>query len=540
MEFLTSNFSRHSQRAPLALKVTALITAFLFACPGLYLIWRNITSDSDPLGLLFSEQTLSPLMRTINLTVMVTLSAAILGTGLAWLTIRTDLPSRRVLKLILPLPLVFPTFVGAAAFIRTLNPGGIANNLLENIGIDRTLELHGLFGAWLVLTLFTYPYVYLPVAARLKNLPSSLEESARLLGDSGWATFRKVILPQIASSLFAGSLLVFLYTISDFGAVQLMRYDTLTRAIWTTRLNNQPVSFALALILLSLAAFAVIVETLFSRKFRKPDFATQVEVILTPLKKWKSLAVSVSWLIVFLALITPTIALGDWAADGLLREFRGGRPLFIEFEDIIKPTINTAWISMLTAVIAAVIVLPVSYLVAKYRSPIGNTANAVMTSTFAMPGLLIALSMFFWTLRTSWAAEHLRGTIVILIFAYLVRFSAQALAPARAAVASIPESMEDASQVLGASKIKRFFSIDLPVVTPGLLAGSGLVLMSTMKELPITLLVAPFEFPTLTTKIFQSFEDAFVAEGGLLALILVLLSAILTWILVIRRADHLA
>ena len=540
MEFLTRNFSRHSQRAPLALKVTALITAFLFACPGLYLIWRNITSDSDPLGLLFSEQTLSPLMRTINLTVMVTLSAAILGTGLAWLTIRTDLPSRRVLKLILPLPLVFPTFVGAAAFIRTLNPGGIANNLLENIGIDRTLELHGLFGAWLVLTLFTYPYVYLPVAARLKNLPSSLEESARLLGDSGWATFRKVILPQIASSLFAGSLLVFLYTISDFGAVQLMRYDTLTRAIWTTRLNNQPVSFALALILLSLAAFAVIVETLFSRKFRKPDFATQVEVILTPLKKWKSLAVSVSWLIVFLALITPSIALGDWAADGLLREFRGGRPLFIEFEDIIKPTINTAWISMLTAVIAAVIVLPVSYLVAKYRSPIGNTANAVMTSTFAMPGLLIALSMFFWTLRTSWAAEHLRGTIVILIFAYLVRFSAQALAPARAAVASIPESMEDASQVLGASKIKRFFSIDLPVVTPGLLAGSGLVLMSTMKELPITLLVAPFEFPTLTTKIFQSFEDAFVAEGGLLALILVLLSAILTWILVIRRADHLA
>ena len=265
-----------------------------------------------------------------------------------------------------------------------------------------------------------------------------------------------------------------------------------------------------------------------------------MEVILTPLKKWKSLAVSVSWLIVFLALITPTIALGDWAADGLLREFRGGRPLFIEFEDIIKPTINTAWISMLTAVIAAVIVLPVSYLVAKYRSPIGNTANAVMTSTFAMPGLLIALSMFFWTLRTSWAAEHLRGTIVILIFAYLVRFSAQALAPARAAVASIPESMEDASQVLGASKIKRFFSIDLPVVTPGLLAGSGLVLMSTMKELPITLLVAPFEFPTLTTKIFQSFEDAFVAEGGLLALILVLLSAILTWILVIRRADHLA
>ena len=540
MEFLTSNTARHNQRAPLALKVTALITAFLFACPAIYLVWRNITSDSDPLKVLFSEQTLSPLIRTINLTIVVTLSAAILGTGLAWLTIRTDLPSRRILKIILPLPLVFPTFVGAAAFIRTLNPGGLANNLVEKIGIEKTLELHGLFGAWLVLTLFTYPYVFLPVAARLKNLASSLEESARLLGDSSWSTFRKIILPQIASSLLAGSLLVFLYTISDFGAVQLMRYDTLTRAIWTTRLNNQPVSFALAVILLTFAALAVIIETLISRRFRKPDTSTQAETVLISLGKWKPIAITASWLVVFLALITPTIALGDWAADGLLREFRGGRPLFIDFEDIIEPTINTAWISMLTALIAAAIVLPVSYLVARYKSSIGNTANAIMTSTFAMPGLLIALSMFFWTLKNSWAAEHLRGTIFILIFAYLVRFSAQALGPARASVASIPPSLEDASQVLGASKIKRFFTIDIPVVAPGLLAGSGLVLLSTMKELPITLLVAPFEFPTLTTKIFQSFEDAFVAEGGLLALILVLLSAILTWVLVIRRADHLA
>jgi len=540
VEFLTSKKLRHNQRAPLALKVIALISAFLFACPAIYLVWRNITSDSDPLGVLFSEQTLSPLMRTINLTILVTLSAAILGTGLAWLTIRTDMPSRRILKIILPLPLVFPTFVGAAAFIRTLNPGGLANNLVEKIGIEKTLELHGLFGAWLVLTLFTYPYVFLPVAARLKNLSSSLEESARLLGDSSWSTFRKVVLPQIASSLLAGSLLVFLYTISDFGAVQFMRYDTLTRAIWTTRLNNQPVSFALALILLTLAAVAVLIETFVSRRFRKPDATTQVETVLISLGKWKPIAITASWLIVFLALITPTIALGDWAADGLLREFRGGRPLFIDFKDIIEPTINTAWISMLTALIAAAIVLPVSYLVAKYRSSIGNTANAIMTSTFAMPGLLIALSMFFWTLKTSWAAEHLRGTIIILIFAYLVRFSAQALGPAKASVASIPPSLEDASQVLGASKFKRFFTIDIPVVTPGLLAGSGLVLMSTMKELPITLLVAPFEFPTLTTKIFQSFEDAFVAEGGLLALILVLLSAILTWILVIRQADHLA
>ena len=146
----------------------------------------------------------------------------------------------------LPLPLVFPTFIGAAAFIRTLNPGGLASGLLAEIGIDATFELRGLFGAWLVLTLFTYPYVYLPVAARLRRLPGSLEESARVLGDSAPQAFRRIVMPQIAGSIAAGTLLVFLYAISDFGAVQLMRYDTLTRAIETNYLARPAVAQAMA------------------------------------------------------------------------------------------------------------------------------------------------------------------------------------------------------------------------------------------------------------------------------------------------------
>jgi iron(III) transport system permease protein len=132
-----------TQKAPSALRGVSLVLAAAFSFPGLYLIWRNISTGADPLGLLTSQRTLAPLWRTLKLAVTVSLSAAIIGTALAWLTMRTDIPLRRTWRTVLPLPLVFPTFIGAAAFIRTLNPGGLANGLFNSIGIQQAPELRG-------------------------------------------------------------------------------------------------------------------------------------------------------------------------------------------------------------------------------------------------------------------------------------------------------------------------------------------------------------------------------------------------------------
>ena len=178
-----AQFGIPARRAPVPLRVTGGVVAVAFAFPALYLIWRNVTEGSDPIGLLTSSRTLEPLGRTIRLALTVSLSAAVLGTGLAWFATRTDVPLRRFWRVALPIPLVFPTFIGAAAFIRAANPGGLLHDLFAEVGIGNTPELRGFWGAWVVLTLFTYPYVYLPVAARLSHLPGSLEESARLTGD---------------------------------------------------------------------------------------------------------------------------------------------------------------------------------------------------------------------------------------------------------------------------------------------------------------------------------------------------------------------
>jgi len=177
-------------------------------------------------------------------------------------------------------------------------------------------------------------------------------------------------------------------------------------------------------------------------------------------------------------------------------------------------------------------------LVGRHRSRTGSLAHAVVISTFALPGLLIALSMRFWVLRTDMVLELLGDTTVLLIFAYIVRFGSLAMGISVVAVRSVPDRLHDSARLLGAGPVRRFFTVDMPVMGPALGAAGGLVLLSVMKELPISLFVSPLDFSTLTTRIFGSFEDAFIAEAGLMSVILVVLSFALTWFFVVRRQDH--
>ena len=157
---------------------------------------------------------------------------------------------------------------------------------------------------------------------------------------------------------------------------------------------------------------------------------------------------------------------------------------------------------------------------------------------FALPGLLAALALAFWTLGSD-LLVHFYQTIPLLITAYVLHFGALALGSARVAVAGIPERLDDAARALGGSRLRRFFRIELPLMAPGLLAGAGLVLLSAMKELPATLLLSPPGFSTLATKIWGAAEDAIWSDASLASLVLLVASAILTWALVLRRGGAL-
>jgi iron(III) transport system permease protein len=253
----------------------------------------------------------------------------------------------------------------------------------------------------------------------------------------------------------------------------------------------------------------------------------------------KPLALTAISFVVGLALFAPAISLADWGLFGWLRDQNGTTALRMDWSDVIVPTWNTIWISLVAAAAAIAAMLPIAYLLARHRSRTGDLVNTVVVAGFAIPGLVVALSLIFWTLHAS-PFEFLIGSLPVLVFAYVVHFGAQALRTSQVAVSTVPKQMDDAARLLGARKFRRFFTVDLPLMTPGLAAGGGLVMLSTMKELPATLLVAPIGFRTLAVEIWSTYEALYLPETALLALVLVGISALLTWLLVVRRASHLA
>ena len=522
--------------APAPLAAVSALVACLFATPLAYLAVRGLT-EGGTLAAWTSAATLGPLARTLLLGVSVAAASAVLGTALAWLVARTDLPGRRAARLLLPLPLVMPSFIAAFALLAAFAPGGLLEGLLEPLGVDRLPAFEGFWGALYVLTLFTYPYVYLPVVARLGQLPASLEESARLLGRGPAAVFRTVVAPQAAGAVWAGTLLVFLYTISDFGAVQLLRYETLTSSIYASRVFDRAGALAQSLLLGVLAVAVVAAERSATRGAQPGRLAAGARSLRVPLGRWRGPAVALVAGVVGLALVAPVGVLAFWAGRGLVAGSTRAGALVSDAGGLALPAVHTATMAVLSAILAVAAVLPVAYLTVRHASRLAGAANAVIVGGFALPGLVVALALAFWTLQAPWPLAALYQTQALLVFAYVVHFGSQALRAAQVAVAAVPSRLDDAARTLGAGRLRRLRTVELPLATPGLLAGAGLVLLSTMKELPATLLLAPPGFETLATRIWNATEDAFLADASLAALILLALSGILTWFLVVRHGN---
>jgi iron(III) transport system permease protein len=523
-------------KPPVPLLVVGILTGLVFLGPFAYVVSRNIDLGTDIGSILWSRDTWDPLRRSLWLGITVSLTSAVIGTGLAWLTIRTDLPGRRVFRVLSPLPLVFPSFVGATALIAAFASGGLAEELLSPIGIDDLPDMTGFRGAWFVLTLFTYPYVYLPVAARMAALPPSLEESARMLGRSPWTVFRTVVLPQVSGAIWAGGLLVFLYTISDWGAVNLLRYETLTRDIYADRLFDQPRAMGLSLVLGVVALIVVTAERSLDRRRQRVEMVRTRDPLIVPLRGWKWPAVGAAGLVLGNGLLGPVSVFAFWAWRGLSSNSTT-TGLGTDVGELVTPAIHTAQAGLITAAVAVAVVLPVAWLTARYRSRVGGTANSMVVAGFALPGVVIALSLVFWAIDAP-IVERWYQTFPLLILAYVLHFGAQATRAAHVAVGAVPQRLGDAAATLGAGRVRRFLTIDLPLMTPGLLAGAGIVMLSTMKELPATKLLAPPGFETLATEIWSAGESGALAQGAVASLALVALSALLTWLVVLRRIDH--
>lgn len=522
---VASRLPSRSPRPAGRLTLVAGVVGLLFLFPVGYLLIRTVTLGSDLGTILLSSTTLRPLANSLLIATTTAVASTVLDTTLAVLVARTNLPGRSVWRWALALPLVIPSFVGATAVLAAFGPGGL---------IEFVPRVQGFWGALAVLSLLTYPYVYLPVLARLATTASSLEDAARLLGDSSWRALRNVVLPQAWPAIVAGTLLVFLYGLSDFGAVSLMRFDTITRVIFSSQLADRATSLTLGLVLTVVALVVAALNRMAAA--RRQPMATVGQRQVHYRLGWGTVpALAYTGLVVGLGLLTPLFVFVIWVVRGSSTVGVGYSGLGDSLGFLLDPTVRSAGAAALAAAAAIVVTIPVAYASARRRSWISESAGASITSVFALPGLVVAISLAFWAIRAPGILGSVYQTLPLLILGYVLHFGAQALGPAQAAIEAVPARYDDAARMLGAGAGRRFLTVEVPLIGPGLLAGAGLVLLSTLKELPATLILAPIGFETLATRIWNAAEDGFFAEVGITALVLVLLSAALTWPLLIRR-----
>ncbi|MGI8758600.1 MAG: ABC transporter permease [Acidimicrobiales bacterium] len=524
--------SRSRAGASPATTLAGVVVALAALLPAVYLVVRSAEAGVDGvLEVLTAGRTLELLARTTLLAVAVTTASIAIAVPLAWLTVRTDLPGRRVWVVLSALPLAVPTYVGGFTFVAALGPRGLLQGALEPLGIERLPSIYGFPGAWLALTLFTYPYVLLTVRAALRRLDPSLEEASRTLGRSRWSTFWHVTLPQLRPAVTAGGLLVALYTLSDFGAVSLLRFDSFTRVIYAQYRGSLDRSGAavlgLVLIVLTGAVLAAERRSRGRASYHRLHGGGARQSAVVPLGRWRWPAAAACAGLVAVALALPLGIIGYWLVTGL----RAGEPLRLT----AALAGNSLGASALGAVVAVVAAWPVATLAARHPGRLSRVVERASFTGYALPGVVVALSLVFFGARV---VPFVYQTRTMLVFAYVVLFLPQAVAAIRASLLQVNPSLEEASRMLGRSRMATTRAVVLPLVRPGALAGLALVFLTCMKELPATLLLAPTGYDTLATQVWSATSEAFFGRAAAPALALVLLSALPMALLVMREADR--
>ncbi len=486
--------------------------------PPVYLMIRAADAEEPLWQLLLKPRILTLLAQTIWLAVAVTVASLLIAVPLAWLTVRSDVPLRRLWGTLAPIPLVIPSYVGAYLIASALGPRGLLQQLLEiPFGLQRLPSIYGFPGALFTLTVLSYPYLFLSVRSALLRLDPAQEEAARSLGDNAVQTFWRVTWPLLRPACGVGGLLVALYTLRDFSAVALMRYNTFTRAIYV-QYNSYDRSQAawLALILVSIALMFVVLEMRLQRThyLQNALSITRVPTII-PLGIWRWPAFAFCAVVILVSLLFPAAVLLYWLILGL----QSG----VEMATLMDATLNSIGASGLAALFTTIAAVPVAWLVVRQRSRLTIFLERLTYSAFALPGLVIALSLVFLGINH---ARWLYQTLAMLIIAYAILFIPQAVGTIRTSLMQIHPSLEEVASSLGRRPGAVFLTITLPLLRSGLLSGAGMVFLTAMKELPTTLLLAPLGFKTLATTIWSSISEAFFAAAALPALLIILLSSI--------------
>ncbi len=494
--------ARRARRPAGLITVSALIAALL-AVPLVFLLLEAQSAGAGTVaGQIFRPLTGTLLWNTVRLTAVVTVLCACIGTAAAWLTERTDLPGRRIWAVLLVVPLAIPDFVVAFGWV-TLS------TWVQNFR-----------GAVVVMTLAVYPLVYLPVAASLRAADPGQEEVARSLGVGRLRTFARITLGQARGAILGGCLLVTLVLLAEYGAFEMLGYQTFTTEIYTDLglPTAVPTACGLSLVLIALSLLVLAGEARLRGRGRVARSGPMTQRMMPPLRLGGATipALLAVGLLILLALGVPV---GE-----CIYLIVQGTPASVTGVSMLDAAWHTAAYGLAAAALDTLAALPVAVLAIRHTGAARHFLERSTYLVLAMPGVVIALALTYFT------EQHLNGfgyqTAPLLIICYAIMFFPLALVGVKAAIARTPASLDDVARSLGQGRLAAFSRVTLRLAAPGLTAAFCLVFLSVITELTATLVLVPTGVQTLATQFWAYQSDGSNSQAAPFALVMILVAAL--------------
>ncbi|MFC4322379.1 ABC transporter permease [Litchfieldia salsa] len=474
---------------------------------------------------------------TVILLVFTALTTTIIGTSLAWIVTVYKFPFRSFFKWGLILPLAIPPFIGAYTYHGIVNYTGFIQSTLRNsFGIQmdqKFFSIMSLEGTIFIFTMFLFPYVFVITKSFFENQSSSIIENARLLGSSSFGIFFRIVLPISRAAIIGSITIVMLEVINDYGVVKYYGIQTFITSIFQTwfAMGDKDSAFKLAGTLMVVVIMILLLEKIVRGRKQFSFSSTKIRPIqptqLKGLKAW--IAFSYCFFIFSFGFMIPFIQLISW----MLMTYE--RILSKEFYILVGN-------SFFTAAIASMFIVVIGLIIANYsrihRGLFPKFLSRVTVLGYSVPGAVIAIGVitiflaldrYLSSLFTMFSIDTtfvLRTSLVMLISAYIIRFLAVGYNSIEAGFEKVGIRFTEASRTLGSSTIKTFFKVDIPMVKGAIFGGFILVFVDILKELPLTMLLQPFNFQTLATRAFRYANDEMISEAASASLLIILVSAV--------------
>lgn len=468
-----------------------------------------------------ADYTLNSLALIVGCTILTTL----FGVSCAWLVSRYTFPLRRMLEWLLILPLAIPSYITAYAYAGIFDYDGWWQQLTS-----LKLDIMNLYGLILVLSISLFPYVYVSTRAVFLFQSNRLIEASKLLGASDVKTFFKVVLPIARPAIFGGLVLVLMEVLNDYGAAKYYGVSTFTTGIfraWFALEEPNTAVYLSALLLVFVIGLLAIErwkrgKRRFSGNFKS---STQLQALTPKLPQQIAICIWVS-IPVVLGFVLPVIQLVYWSiltyADVANTQF-------------ITIALQSLGIALLAAFLIVFVALLVLYIPKWNRLNILKYLSKLTILGYAIPGAVIAVGIMIPTLVfDKWLIGVFKslfqldigllinGTSIALLYAYIIRFLAVAFQPIEGSILKLGETLSESSRVLGKSPLKTFFKIEFPLIKLGVISAFMLVFVDIMKELPLTLILKPYNINTLAVKAYEYASDELIMESALPSLCIVL------------------